>query len=100
MSLRFPSGRVCAVLAAAFGYLTVLGNKNELFSGLVMGGLFYLVPTRRVRWGVVTVGAVACSCALRWWTSCVPFPVLDLGRIDWWESGPIGFPNPGQQQKR
>ena len=38
VSLRFPSGvAYVLLLAAAFGYLTVLGNKNELFSGLVMG---------------------------------------------------------------
>lgn len=75
------------LLAAAFGYLTVLGNKNELFSGLVMGGLFYLVNARRVRWGVVTVGAVGMFLCIALVDFLRAFPVLELwGGIDWWEA--------------
>lgn len=75
------------VLAAVFGYVTVLGNKNELFSGLILGGLFYLANARNVRWGLVAAGAggMFLCIALVDFLRAFPLPELWEG-IDWWEA--------------
>lgn len=75
------------LLAAMFGYVTVLGNKNELFSGLILGGLFYLANTRRVRWGLVASGAVGMFLCIALVDFLRAFPLPDLWEgIDWWEA--------------
>ncbi|HMZ54200.1 MAG TPA: hypothetical protein PKV55_07300 [Nitrospira sp.] len=75
------------LLAAVFGYVTVLGNKNELFSGLILGGLFYLANARRMRWSLVAGGAGGMFLCIALVDFLRAFPILDLWEgIDWWEA--------------
>lgn len=76
-----------ALLAAVFGYVTVLGNKNELFSALILGGLLYVANARTVRWGLVTSGAglLFLCIALVDFLRTFSLPALWEG-IDWWEA--------------
>lgn len=75
------------LLVAVFAYVTVLGNKNELFSGLILGGLFYLANTRHVRWGLVATGAGGMFLCIAVVDFLRAFPLLELWEgIDWWEA--------------
>ena len=40
-------------ILGTFGFLAMLGNKNELFSAFLLGGLFYLGNAKPVRWALV-----------------------------------------------
>ena len=63
------------VLAGMYGFCAVLGNKQELFAGLLAGTLFYLANARRPRvWLVAGGGAV--SFAL-------------IGTVDWLRGLPL-----------
>lgn len=75
------------MLAAVFGYVTVLGNKNELFSALILGGLLYLANARTVRWGLVTAGAGLLFLCIALVDFLRAFSLPDLWHgIDWWEA--------------
>jgi len=63
------------VLAGMYGYCVMLGNKNELFAGLLTGTLFYLVNARRPRIWLLTSG-----CALS---------LAMIGVVDWLRGVPI-----------
>ena len=71
-------------LAAVFGYVTVLGNKNELFSGLILGGLFYLANAQTVRWGLVAGGAGGMFFGIALVDFLRAIPLIELWEgIDW-----------------
>ncbi len=74
-------------LVCVFGYLAMLGNKNELFSSLILGGIFYVANTRKINWaaaiplGVVAFLAIAAIDFLR------GLPLLNLfDSKSWWEA--------------
>ncbi len=70
-----------------FLYVTILGNKNELFSGLILGGLFYLANAKALRWGVATVGGGLLFVGIALVDFLRAFPIMDLWEgIDWWEA--------------
>ena len=75
------------LLLCAFGFLAMLGNKNELFSALILGGVFYTTNTRQVNWkSVMPIGAVVFLAigAINFLRS---LPVLALLDSDtWWEA--------------
>ncbi len=70
------------LLGGMFLYVTALGNKNELFSALILGGFFYLVNTRRVKWGLVGAGAGMMFMGIGLVDFLRAFPLIDL-----WEGG-------------
>ncbi len=75
------------LLAALFVYVTALGNKNELFSGLILGGLFYLANARTVRWGLVAAGSVVMFVCIALVDFLRAIPLIELWEgIDWWEA--------------
>ncbi len=74
-------------MLCTFGFLAMLGNKNELFSAFILGGLFYLANAKPVKWSfVVPVGilaffAIAAIDLLR------GFSILALlDSASWWEA--------------
>ena len=76
-----------ALLAALFVYVTALGNKNELFSGLILGGLLYFANTRTVRWGFVAGGSLVMLICLALVDFLRAIPLIELWEgIDWWEA--------------
>lgn len=75
------------LLGALFLYVTVLGNKSEIFSGLILGGLFYLANTKVVRWGLVGIGAGVMFVGVALVDFLRAFPLVGLWEgIDWWEA--------------
>lgn len=60
-----------ALAAGSFGFLAMLGNKNELFSALILGAVFYVCNTNRIQWktvaplGIIGFGAIAAIDFLR-----------------------------------
>lgn len=64
------------VLVGMYAFCVVLGNKNELFSSLLAGMLFYLCNARSPRYGLMA-GAGVLSFAM-------------IGTIDWLRGLPIG----------
>jgi hypothetical protein len=75
------------LLFTIFGYLAMLGNKNELFAALLLGGVFYSINTRTMNWkSVVPIGGIAFLAigAINFLRS---LPVLALLDTDtWWEA--------------
>lgn len=63
------------VLAGMYAFCVVLGNKNELFAGLLAGTLFYLANARRPRFWLMG-GAGFVSFAL-------------IGAVDWLRGVPV-----------
>lgn len=63
------------VLGGMYAFCVVLGNKNELFAGLLAGTLFYVVNARRPRFGLIG-GAGVVSFAL-------------IGSVDWLRGVPV-----------
>lgn len=55
-----------ALLLAIFVFCIVLGNKNELFFGLVSGSIFYLANARKPRWGKFVALGVAAFAGIAW----------------------------------
>lgn len=79
-------GYVC-LLGGFFLYMTVLGNKNELFSALILGGLFYLANAKLVRWGMMSVVAGLVFSGIALVDFLRAFPVMGLWEdIDWWDA--------------
>ena len=75
------------LLAALFVYLTALGNKNELFSGLILGGLFYFANTQTVRWGLVALGSLVMLGGIALVDFLRAIPLIELwDGIDWREA--------------
>jgi hypothetical protein len=72
---QFHAVGYVAVLAGMYAFCIVLGNKNELFTGLLAGTLFYLVNARHPRFWLVG-GAGLASFAL-------------IGAVDWLRGLPI-----------
>jgi hypothetical protein len=75
------------LLLLTFGFLAMLGNKNELFSALILGGVFYTTNTRHINWksampiGIVAFLAIGAINFLR------SLPVLALLDSEtWWEA--------------
>lgn len=75
------------LLGGLFLYLTILGNKNELFSALILGGLFYLANAKVVKWGIMCAvsGLVFSGIALVDFLRAFSFVELWEG-IDWWDA--------------
>lgn len=75
------------LLLGTFGFLAMLGNKNELFAALLLGGVFYSINTRTMNWkSVVPIGGIAFLAigAINFLRS---LPVLALLDTDtWWEA--------------
>ena len=77
----------CVLLGGLFLYVTILGNKNELFSGLILGGLLYLANTKIVKWGIVGVGSGLVFVGIALVDFLRAFPLMGLWEgIDWWEA--------------
>ncbi|HJR76195.1 MAG TPA: hypothetical protein VJ805_04450 [Nitrospiraceae bacterium] len=88
-------GETSAPIAVAYGialsilfvYLTILGNKNELFSALILSGMFYSVNSNVIRpamLGGVSILAVAGIGLVDFLRA---FPVTALWEeVDWWEA--------------
>ncbi len=76
-----------AVLGCLFVYLTILGNKNELFSGLILGGLLYVANSKTIRWGMVGSAAAAAIVGIVLVDFLRAFPLIALWEeMDWWEA--------------
>ena len=76
-----------AVLVPIFGFIAVLGNKNEVFSALILGGVLYLYNTSRIRWGTVVPLGLTVFLAIGAIDFLRALPVLAL--LDpgsWWEA--------------
>jgi hypothetical protein len=75
------------LLLGTFGFLAMLGNKNELFAALLLGGMVYSINTRTMNWkSVVPIGGLAFLAigAINFLRS---LPVLALLDTDtWWEA--------------
>jgi hypothetical protein len=67
--------------------LTILGNKNELFSGLILGGLFYVANSRGVKWTMIGSVAAIAIVGIALVDFLRAFPILALWEeMDWWEA--------------
>lgn len=76
-----------ALLGGVFLYVMILGNKNELFSGLILGGLFYLANARMVKWGIVGAGLGLLFAGIALVDFLRAFPLTALREdIDWWQA--------------
>jgi hypothetical protein len=75
------------LLLSTFGFLAVLGNKNELFSALLLGGIFYLTNTKKVHWGSALPIGLVLFLAIGAINFLRSLPVLALLDSDtWWEA--------------
>ncbi len=70
-----------------FIFLAMLGNKNELFSGLILGGLVYLLNANQIRWSLIAMGgAVAFGgiASIDFLRGLPPIELLD--HVNWWDA--------------
>lgn len=75
------------IVLASFGYLAILGNKNELFSALILGAVFYVNNTTRLRWRTVAPLGGAAFLAIAAIDFLRGLPVLALLESkNWWEA--------------
>jgi hypothetical protein len=75
------------LLVGTFGYLSMLGNKNELFAALILGGVFYAANTARIQWHMaIPIGllAVLSIGAINYLRSLPMLALLDTET--WWEA--------------
>ena len=80
-------GAYVGLLLCVFGFLAVLGNKNELFSALLLGGIFYVTNTRQINWAsALPIGLLAFLAigAINFLRSLPVLMLLDSGT--WWEA--------------
>ena len=75
------------LLVGTLGYLAMLGNKNELLSALLLGGLFYSTNTARIQWKL----AIPIGLVVFLFIGAINFlrslPMLALLNTDtWWEA--------------
>jgi hypothetical protein len=74
-------------MLGTFGFLAMLGNKNELFSAFILGGLFYLANARPVKWALVApIGMLAfiAIAAIDFLRGLSMFALLESG--SWWDA--------------
>jgi hypothetical protein len=76
-----------ALLLITFGFLVLLGNKNELLAALILGGVFYTMNTTQIQWktalpiGLIAFISIGSINFLR------SLPVLALLDSEtWWEA--------------
>ena len=92
---KWLAGQTTAPVAVAYGvalsilfvYLTILGNKNELFSALILSGMFYLANSKVIRRGMLVCISIFALASIALVDFLRAFPVTALWEeVDWGEA--------------